>query len=358
MTGKTTLLFVAAMVASTLVMQGDLVPASNNELAIELITTYGSVSETDKSAPIIGLIWYPTIDQDGNIYFLDFQAMEIVSFSNNGELRWRVGSPGEGPGELVWPHGLIWDGENLVLLNHRGARIDRLDSDGNWLQPLHPSTPTTGVTIAGILNDSVVVTRGFRPGVVGATYILRRKLDWEAVDTFMVDYSGEVDGLTGMLHLTPPTNIYDDHVAVGSYSTDAFYLYGDNGELLRTVTPDRHRLLRPIVWESEGAKMVVKFNIVYPPIRIGPDLSLLRYSLPPKGVNRESATPGVERRIGEEYHADFYDDAGTLVASYGGDTPEGNLLRGAVFAAQGDFVYVSKSRPVPHLAKLRIRRTE
>lgn len=60
--------------------------------------------------------------RDGSVYVLDSQAAELISLASDGEVRWRAGREGAGPGEFIHGTGLQWLGGLLVfrdLENHR-----------------------------------------------------------------------------------------------------------------------------------------------------------------------------------------------------------------------------------------------
>lgn len=110
----------------------------------------------------IGRVSYAAVDSGDNVYVLDGLGRAVSKFDSTGRFVWQRGGPGEGPGEIGWVNGMAWAGNYLLLANQAGTRLDRLTSEGEWLE----SRPATGsLIIMGLLSTGEVVAQRPSPGV-------------------------------------------------------------------------------------------------------------------------------------------------------------------------------------------------
>jgi len=63
------------------------------------------------------------VDDDENIYILDFIESHIKVFNKDGEYKTTIGKIGQGPGEIQRPVNLVITPEKEILINDRGARF-------------------------------------------------------------------------------------------------------------------------------------------------------------------------------------------------------------------------------------------
>ncbi|MBN1971825.1 MAG: 6-bladed beta-propeller [Candidatus Delongbacteria bacterium] len=80
-------------------------------------------------------IKYPVdfeIDNDGNIYVLDILSSKVEKFNKNGKYITSISNRGSGPGESIYPNGIILDKDSLLILNSRKRAILNFDLKGNY----------------------------------------------------------------------------------------------------------------------------------------------------------------------------------------------------------------------------------
>jgi hypothetical protein len=74
------------------------------------------------------------VDEDGNVYVLDFKMYCIKKFAPDGELLLTFSRKGEGPGELAQAYEMtLTPGGRLAVFDSGNHRITLFDSDGEYL---------------------------------------------------------------------------------------------------------------------------------------------------------------------------------------------------------------------------------
>ena len=95
----------------------------------------GEVASADKCA-------FPTLcgttdiafGPDGRLFISDgYGNARILEYTSAGKRVKVWGSSGTGPGEFQIPHGIVYDGKNLLVADRTNARIQRFDLDGHYL---------------------------------------------------------------------------------------------------------------------------------------------------------------------------------------------------------------------------------
>ncbi|MCA9739828.1 MAG: hypothetical protein KC645_19530, partial [Gemmatimonadetes bacterium] len=148
---------------------------------------------------LFGQVAYILSDAEGRIFVLDYQAQEIRVFLASGEFSHRIGSKGEGPGELTGAAGLDW-GPDGSLWVWGSQRYTAFAPDGS-LRATHPRL-VRGVIypwIGGFVPDGRYIDWGLDREVAG-----RRSLGQFEVQTYTgrtmfypiaVGFSGTLDTL-------------------------------------------------------------------------------------------------------------------------------------------------------------------
>lgn len=63
------------------------------------------------------------VDDEENVYILDFKEAQIKVFNKDGEYLTTIGKRGQGPGEIQRPMNLVITPGGKILVNDRGARF-------------------------------------------------------------------------------------------------------------------------------------------------------------------------------------------------------------------------------------------
>ncbi len=73
------------------------------------------------------------VNDEGDIYVLDYQAKHIKMFDSKGTYLTTIGAPGQGPGELEAPRRMVWTARNGLAVGDL-SRISCFDCDGNFIK--------------------------------------------------------------------------------------------------------------------------------------------------------------------------------------------------------------------------------
>ncbi|PIE77670.1 MAG: hypothetical protein CSA15_11655 [Candidatus Delongbacteria bacterium] len=77
-----------------------------------------------------------TVDNNGNLYVLDYFDMKIKKFDSKGSFLKEFGGKGSGPGQLLYPISPIYF-ENKIFLSERATnKLVSFDTDGNFLKDI------------------------------------------------------------------------------------------------------------------------------------------------------------------------------------------------------------------------------
>jgi hypothetical protein len=85
-----------------------------------------------------GAITQLAVDRAGRTAALEYQAQELRIFAPDGTHLRTVGGPGEGPGELGRPFGVLTDGERFLVADQGNARVSVFSADSGFVTS-HPT---------------------------------------------------------------------------------------------------------------------------------------------------------------------------------------------------------------------------
>ena len=287
---------------------------------LELEQTFGVEDEPEEK--LLGFITGVAVDERGNVYVLDRRFNEIIAFAPDGEVIWRRGRAGEGPGELQGANGMAWGGRRgLYVSNLNGARIDTFDLDGNFVSS--HSLADLGMStayVAGFLEPDTLVVWSWgrdRDGVTIGT--LEVGDTWRLKAEFFVAGGSDDDPA-----LMDGTNI-DVQTGGGRIRTGHRLRYllrefDDRGNVARVIGRDVPDLVPTLSYRGTGWN----FGEFKAPLAF-PDGSLLVPRFRARGVeSAEQFIAELERRategIREEFPVyeaafDLLDDRGRYIGS-------------------------------------------
>jgi DNA-binding beta-propeller fold protein YncE len=71
---------------------------------------------------------------DGRLFISDgYGNARILEYTSNGKRVRQWGSSGAGPGQFQIPHGIVYDGKQLLVADRTNSRVQRFDLDGRYL---------------------------------------------------------------------------------------------------------------------------------------------------------------------------------------------------------------------------------
>ncbi len=91
---------------------------------------------------------------DGTIYVLDYQAVEVRTFSPDGEYLGTIVRHGEGPGEIMEANGILLSGDTLLWIHNYGQGVIMgVDSAGEELRRFTKPVPSYGYIWDGAFDN-------------------------------------------------------------------------------------------------------------------------------------------------------------------------------------------------------------
>lgn len=133
---------------TTIVRSAGAGPWGEAELVEEL--SIGELDGADEYT--FGRIGGLAVHDDGSLYVLDAQALEVRVYSADGEFQRRFGREGEGPGEFRQPLGIAFlPDDRLVIRDYGNGRINVFAADGTFLDDW--SIPTGFYTTSPMFVD-------------------------------------------------------------------------------------------------------------------------------------------------------------------------------------------------------------
>jgi hypothetical protein len=90
-----------------------------------------------------------SVDDEGNIYILDYLLAQIVVVSPSGSRLRTIGRHGEGPGEFELPRSFLVDGDTVRVVDVGAGRLQILNRDGRLIRavPLPPGASMGEVAV-------------------------------------------------------------------------------------------------------------------------------------------------------------------------------------------------------------------
>ena len=124
-------------------------------------------SFTEGSDLLISGFAFFNVDNTGNMYFYDRQQNKLISADNTGKIRWVTGQKGKGPGDFDRPSGMILEGNEILVFNVQGSRIDRFDLNGQFIRTIPISEGMSFPSPIGFTDNGWLVTRSTLWGKLG-----------------------------------------------------------------------------------------------------------------------------------------------------------------------------------------------
>jgi len=332
-------------------------------VGFELEQTFGVALAPEEA--MLGSIGSLDVDDEGSVYVLDRQSGRLVAFGAEGDVRWRVGSEGEGPGQFQRPRGMALDGAgSLFVANQGGGVLDQFDLSGSFLgrYPFRPSGLST-FSLDGFLASGRMVGHDFLGGTVGTRLaVMRRGEPLELVADGEIDLYPELEIPAGV-SAGVGVGVAGEEVMVGHDGRYEIRVFDGELDPVRVVArPDVDHLVRAgVAFVDGGRGGIAPMSQLAPPL-VFPDGRWLVYSSWPTGV--EDPDEWVRRTMLDRQAAPERGPQGRALDFF---APDGRYLGGLHWVGEGGpgigrpsaigadgRLYTTVSDPFPQVRRYRV----
>jgi hypothetical protein len=241
---------------------GILQDAENPPVRFELVSSTELIFENDL---IIGNINAFTVDDNGNMYFLDSNQGKMVSLDPNGEFRFVTGQKGRGPGDIENAYSIAYNDQTIYLTNVSSSRIDAFDLQGNFISSTNQSKDITFGTIIGFTDDEHIIFRSVVWGELADNMAIT-ELTGDSIavsNQFKVSYTEDVQISSGMSS-SADMMLHDNELYAGHLSDYMINIYDLKGNRVKTIQRNFNNLIPPGFSESSSGSTIMGFGGVYP----------------------------------------------------------------------------------------------
>lgn len=234
----------------------------------------------DEKEPVFEAIRTIRVDNDGNIYVLDYKACQIKVFDKNGKHLRNIGREGQGPGEIQLPRGMeIISGKEIMVENVMNRRLSFFSLDGELLREIS-TAKIIQIIIVPDSNSNFIATTMSRPGEKNVQEL--KKFDSNLDTVFVIgqverSYTpGVVDRYSPMIFFTV---LKDDSILWGKWSDYQLTLVDREGKTIKKIiknydpiritNEDKKREIKQVTEDSQGriTEKNIKFPEYYPAFR-------------------------------------------------------------------------------------------
>jgi outer membrane protein assembly factor BamB len=304
----------------------------------------------------------PVVDSTGNIYFIDTQRDVMYCFNPQGNLRWKTGQKGKGPGDFNKPFGLVINGHHLYTANIRGTRIDEFNLQGKLIN----STPTKAFdmgifsSVVGFISDSLLVTSNGLMGTFGAKITILNTSDTlEKTAQFKVTPDPDLK-FNKHLGMGVSIGIIGSLIAAGNSGDYTMRFYDKNGNVIRTVSRNFDKLVRFGHYQTtSGSSGIGSFGALSAPVDLYNGYYLVHLSWPTNVtnpnqflknsmVNQHNSKKAIYKNA-----LDLYDTDWTLLYSlnYDGRAPKIGTI--SYVDSKGN-IYTKSNSPFPQIRRYKV----
>lgn len=296
--------------------QGEGLWSGEVPVEFELEQVYGADAEPDEA--VLAGVRSMVVDDEANLYLLDYQNYRIVSFYPDGTVRWAAGREGEGPGEFSWPAGLVWDGEDrLLITNQMGQRLDVWSTDGTFERsyPLD-DMERNFVRVIGFIQPSTLVLSASEAGQVG-NWLITAELaeEIEEEHAFFAEQHPSLDLGRGM-SASMDLQVNNGKVFSGYTEHYRIEVFDVEGNLERVILrPEVDYLMPPAVEVSNDRSQMRMLGGLRAPVHLSPELLVTQAQWPTNVRYPEEALDMEWDDVEFAYSLDFFDNEGRFLGS-------------------------------------------
>lgn len=241
---------------------GTLQNTENPPIRFELVNSTELLFEDDL---IIGYVNAFTVDDNGNMYFIDSRQGKMVSLDSSGEFRFVTGQKGRGPGDLENAYSMAYKNNTIHISNVSGSRIDAFDLQGNFISSTSLPKEVSFGSIEGITDNDRFIIRSVAWGEL-ADNIMVSELNEDSLtvsNTFKVSYADDVEIGTGMSS-SSDVILHDSKLIAGHLSKYMINIYDLEGSITKTIQRDFTKLIPPGFAESNTSSTIMGMGGLYP----------------------------------------------------------------------------------------------
>jgi hypothetical protein len=220
---------------------------STPPLSFELEKIFGK--ENEPIEEVLASTSYVFTDNNRNVFIFDHRDNHLVSFDSSGKFLWSKGRKGQGPGEFDNVRGIVFDGNKYIYVcNSSGLQIDHYDLTGNYLTSFKLSELNIGrVSLNAFIEPNVLVLSQSPIGKIGLDIIFLEFGDSLKIKTkidIIEDIGVEIPfGVSAGMDVTVNSN----EIVVAKIHNYEFNYYNFEGKLIKKVTRDFNKLVRPVI---------------------------------------------------------------------------------------------------------------
>lgn len=324
----------------------------------ELEQVFGA--DMHPAAAMLGGISGVAVDESGNVFIVDYRSGRLVSFAEDGSVRWSSGRKGEGPGEFNRPGSLVIVGDELLIMNGGGTRIDLWNTSGEYIRTQR--LVDAGVPRARLIGlqspDALIVNRRMPTALGTKVSIINIEGAWEVVGEFKAIVEDNDAPLFNQ-SISLSATLVDGMVWVGNKGSYILRGYDLQGRLIRTISVAAEYLQEP-GFHTGDAWVFVDLGELRAPVAL-PSGHLLVYASWPTNVEdpaafaRRRAVEGRDLEIMWACSLDLFDANGEFVGSTVWEgTREPRFGRPAIVGPQGR-LYTVATDAFPQVRRYRVQ---
>ncbi|MEX0607829.1 MAG: hypothetical protein WD016_06465 [Balneolaceae bacterium] len=301
-------------------------------------------------------------DENGDMYFMDRRQSKLISIAADGKFRWITGQEGKGPGDFENAYSMITDGEQLIIGNIQGSRMDRFSFNGEFISSHTMPKEISFSNYKGVTEDGNIIVTTPVWGRFGLNvFIIKTNKDSiDVLSEFELDQSNGLEAVEGV-NSSATLSIVNNQIisgSVGGYSISIFNLDGENE---KTITRDFDKIVRPGVYSSEGSKSIRGFGGVDAPKVLPNGYFFITAQWPvnvsdPDKYLRDSINGNAPEVITRNT-LDFFNPDGKLLYSQEaeGYQPE---IGDFSYVDENGVIYVTKTDPSPIIYRYKVSTPE
>ena len=177
------------------------------------------------------------VDDEENIYILDFLEAHIKVFSPSGEFLKTIGRRGQGPGEIQRPMNIYITPAEEILINDRGARFFHFIAlDGKYIRSIYQGR----LSRPRVDTENNIIARSTIMDPAGVRFVLK-KFDSELNELFEI-FSYAYERTPHVYNVYPPQCFWevrgDDSIVWGFADTYELQILDRNGQIVRKIIKD------------------------------------------------------------------------------------------------------------------------